>query len=97
MAISASVETSWRIRSMGKSGERSSGPTGSPVPGCSTGCGRFGMSAAMLYQRSGIALSGRVIFVSVMPARITPPGRDRLALSGALHVLVPGGRETGQE
>jgi hypothetical protein len=54
---------------MGKSGARSSGPTGSPVPGWSTGCGRFGMSAAMLYQPAGIALSGSVIFVSLTAGR----------------------------
>ena len=59
---------------------------------------RFGMSAAMLYQRSGIALSGRVIFVSVhVPARITPPGARPPSLAGALHVLSFRRLETGQE
>ena len=45
IAISGSSLTSCMISSIGKSGARSSGPTGSPVPGCSTGCGGFGMSA----------------------------------------------------
>ena len=35
-------------------------------PGCRTGCGRFGMSAATLYQRSGSADSGSSTFVSVI-------------------------------
>src|SRR5919112_675364 len=39
MATSGSSLTSWRISSIGKSGARSSGPTGWPVPGGSTGCG----------------------------------------------------------
>src|SRR5438067_4942204 len=38
---------------MGKSGARSSGPTGCPVPGCRIGCIGFGMSARTLYQRLG--------------------------------------------
>src|SRR2546427_6761807 len=41
------------MSSIGKSGARSSGPTGCPVPGCSTGCGAVGMSERMLYQRRG--------------------------------------------
>ena len=52
--------------SIGNSGARSSGPTGSPVPGWSGGCGGFGMSAAMLYQCRGISLSGSWILVSLM-------------------------------
>jgi hypothetical protein len=53
IAISGSSETSWRMSSIGKSGARSSGPTGCPVPGWSTGCGAVGMSERMLYQRRG--------------------------------------------
>ena len=72
IAISASSLTSWRISSIGKSGERSSGPTGSPVPGCSTGCAAFGMSAAMLYQRLGRSDSASRYFVCSTGARILP-------------------------
>src|SRR3954468_2563169 len=77
MGISPSWETSWRISSIGKSGARWSGPTGWPVPGWSTGCGGLGMSAWMLYQRSGIADSGRVNFVSVIAVRIIRSLRGR--------------------
>ncbi len=64
---------------MGKSGARSSGPTGWPVPGWSTGCAGFGMSAWMLYQRSGIADSGRRNFVSVMIGEDIPFGNGQPA------------------
>jgi hypothetical protein len=63
IAISASSLTSWRINAIGKRGARSSGPTGSPVPGCSTGCGGFGMSATTLYQRRGSCDSSSKNFV----------------------------------
>ena len=49
-AMYRSWETSWRIRSMGNNGARSSGPAGSRVPGCSGGGGGVGRSATMLYQ-----------------------------------------------
>src|SRR4029450_8998090 len=55
------------ISSIGKSGARSSGPTGSPVPGCSTGCGALGMSARMLYQRRGSSSSPSRNFVCSTP------------------------------
>src|SRR6186997_228178 len=66
MATSGSSLTSWRMSSIGKSGARSSGPTGSPVPGCSTGCGGLGMSARMLYQRLGSSDSASRYFVCSM-------------------------------
>ena len=50
-----SVETSCRIRSIGNSGARSSGPTGWWVPGCSGGGGGAGRSGMMLYQLVGIS------------------------------------------
>src|SRR5947199_270145 len=53
IAISGSSLTSWGISSIGKSGARSSGPTGCPVPGCRIGCIGFGMSERTLYQRLG--------------------------------------------
>src|SRR4051812_5607827 len=64
MSTHRSVETSWRMSAIGKSGARSSGPIGWPVPGCSGGCAGLGMSAAMLYQRRGSSGSGGTIFVS---------------------------------
>src|SRR6188472_4703595 len=74
MEIRASVETSWRITSIGKSGARSSGPTGLPVPGCRTGAGGSGRSAATLYQASGRRLSSRVYFtVSPTTAPLARP------------------------
>ena len=63
IAISGSSLTSCRISSIGKSGARSSGPTGCPVPGCSTGCVGFGMSARTLYQRRGSSDSASRYFV----------------------------------
>src|SRR5918996_6294477 len=63
IATSGSSLTSWRMSSIGKSGARSSGPTGRPVPGCSTGCGGLGMSARMLYQRRGSCDSSSRNFV----------------------------------
>src|SRR6187399_1834978 len=62
MVISRSVETSCPMIAIGKSGARSSGPTGCPVPGCNTGGGGSGRSAAMLYQASGSRLSSRTYF-----------------------------------
>ena len=55
MSISRSVETSCMISDIGKSGARSSGPTGLSVPGCRTGGGGDGRSAIRLYQRFGNA------------------------------------------
>src|SRR5215213_10683393 len=86
MATSGSSLTSWRISSIGKSGARSSGPTGCPVPGCSTGWGGLGMSARMLYQRRGICDSSSRNFVCSardlgcpMVARILPRLARRVA------------------
>src|SRR6266542_411216 len=87
IATSGSSLTSWRMRSIGKSGERSSGPTGSPVPGCSTGCGGLGMSARMLYQRRGSSDSASRNFVCSTVARI-PLVSGRGALEPLLQVLV---------
>ena len=51
------------MSAIGKSGARSSGPIGWPVPGCSGGDGGTGRSAAMLYQARGIRDSSRTNFV----------------------------------
>ena len=61
MSMYRSDETSCRIRSIGKSGARSSGPTGSCVPGCSGGGGGAGRSGTMLYHCVGISDSSRTI------------------------------------
>src|SRR5450631_1173296 len=42
------------MRAIGKSGARSAGPIGWPVPGWKMGAGGIGRSAAMLYQAFGI-------------------------------------------
>ena len=56
MSTYRSLVTSCSISAIGNSGARSSGPTGCPVPGCSTGGGGAGRSAAMLYQRVGMSV-----------------------------------------
>src|ERR671922_2439186 len=86
IATSCSSLTSWPMSSIGKSGERSSGPTGCPVPGCSTGCGGLGMSAAMLYQRRGSSDSASRYFVcSTGPslALIASPDNDQQTDGGS--------------
>src|SRR5512144_1651816 len=56
--MSGSVETSCAIRPIGKIGERSSGPAGSPVAGLSGGGGGLpGRSASRLIQLVGIPSS----------------------------------------
>src|SRR5512139_3252862 len=55
--MSGSVETSCAIRPIGKIGERSSGPAGSPVAGLSGGGGLPGRSASRLIQLVGISSS----------------------------------------
>ena len=63
MSIQRWVETSCSIRFMGKTGARSSGPTGLPVPGCSGGLIGVGMSDKILYHCLGISLSCRTTFI----------------------------------
>src|SRR4051794_32322589 len=86
-----SFDTSWRIRSIGKSGARSSGPTGFPVPGCSTGGGGVGRSWSTLYQRVGSSLSSSRILcaaVPAMPVTLDSPGvRWRWSVGVVLLVL----------
>ena len=65
IGISRCDDTSCSIRGMGKSGARSSGLTGLPVPGWSTAAGGFGMSAMMLYQVFGISESLRRNFTFI--------------------------------
>src|SRR5262245_25791729 len=57
------------ISAIGKSGARSAGPTGWPVPGCRTGGGGVGRSEAMLYQVVGIwSSASRYLTVSIAGA-----------------------------
>ena len=57
MSTYCSVVTSCSISAIGNSGARSSGPTGSRVPGCSGGGGGSGRSGTMLYHCVGIWVS----------------------------------------
>src|SRR5579875_177561 len=65
------------MRSVGKRGARSSGPTGWRVAGCSGGGGGEGRSGTRLYHRVGNSDSGRVYLVCSLV--IGPPGGLRLA------------------
>ena len=56
---------------IGKSGARSAGPMGWPVPGFSGGYGLTGRSGTMLYQARGIRSSSRMNFVRLGP--VTTP------------------------
>src|SRR6185436_11023429 len=68
------------ISAIGKSGVRSSGPTGFSVPGCSTGGGGAGRSAMMLYQCLGIRVSSsRYLTLSLMrSSRLSGSVRQRV-------------------
>ena len=98
MSTYCSVDTSWRIRSIGNSGARSSGPTGCPVPGCSTGGGGVGRSCSTLYQRVGISLSSSWN-LCCCTWDMAPPG---LATTGRSETSdtepsTPSGRQKGRE
>ena len=64
MSISRSVETSCMISDIGKSGARSSVPTGLSVPGCRTGGGGEGRSAVRLYQHFGNRVSSSTAYLT---------------------------------
>src|ERR687888_206155 len=68
ISIRGSAETSWAISAIGKSGARSAGPIGWPVPGCSTGGGGEGRPGTMLYQWVGRSRSSRRILVGALLA-----------------------------
>jgi len=59
----------------GKMGARSAGPIGFSVCGFRYGAGGAGMSGRMLYQRSGMSLSSRRIFLVTAPSLLNPFGR----------------------
>src|SRR5215207_4779900 len=65
-----SPDTSWPMSAIGKSGARSSGPTGSCVAGCSGGGGGSGRSATRLYHRVGIDASSSKILVGTVMASL---------------------------
>ena len=75
-----SVETSCRMICIGKSGARSSGPTGCPVPGWSTGGSGSGRSDARLYQASGSFDSSRT-YLTCSLMRLPSAGRRALSLA----------------
>src|SRR3954471_22206138 len=54
MSIVGAPVISCSISAIGNSGARSSGPTGSLVPGCNGGCSGSGRSGSALYQAVGI-------------------------------------------
>src|SRR5689334_8663690 len=58
------------MRAMGNNGDRSSGVTGCLVPGCNTGSGALGRSAAMLYQERGISSSFRRNLVCTLSGKV---------------------------
>src|SRR6266851_330992 len=63
ISIHGSAETSCAMIACGKIGARSAGPIGCSVWGFRYGAGGAGMSGRMLYQRSGMSLSSRRIFL----------------------------------
>src|SRR5690242_16784535 len=74
ISIQRSWLTSCLISSIGKSGARSWGPIGWPVPGCRGGASGVLKSAWMLYQRVGSSFSERRYLV-VMSAGLRAMGR----------------------
>src|SRR3954464_10199673 len=91
MSTYRSPVTSWRIRSIGNSGARSSGPTGCSVPGCSGGGGGLGRSGTTLYHCVGSCDSSSRILCCAVPAMAFPP--PRVAASVDPLVGVEGGVE----
>ena len=100
-----SLDTSCAMRSIGKIGARSSGPTGCPVPGCNGGGGGVGRSWRMLYQRVGISSSSsRTLWRSGADTAYLFLGGERpgggaaviLGLGTRGHKGVPTGRNTCQ-
>src|SRR3954471_23577365 len=88
MAIIGSGDISCSISAIGNSGARSSGPAGSPVPGCSGGSGSPGRSGSRLTQCVGMASSPRTYFVVLIAPNL------RLLEGGwAAGLVRPGGPE----
>src|SRR5262245_10325602 len=73
------------MSSIGKSGARSWGPMGLPVPGWSTGGAGVLRSAWMLYHLVGMSRSSRTIFVRLLSAT---------AIAGLLRVDAAGARKS---
>ena len=77
------------MSAIGNSGARSSGPTGSWVPGCSGGGGGAGRSGMTLYHCVGCSDSSSRIFVGVSRGMVA----QRTELSGdAVAAVSPGWR-----
>src|SRR3990172_1891510 len=92
IGISRCDDTSCSIRGIGKSGARSPGPTGLPVPGCNTAAGGFGMSAMMLYQVFGISESLRrnFTFIASSPIGLDSRSFSHIPANRVSGILAPG-------
>src|SRR3954468_20212069 len=77
MSTYRSVVISCRMRSIGNSGARSSGPTGCRVPGCSGGGGGLGRSGTTLYHCVGSWGSSSWILYCAPDMGAPPPRRCR--------------------
>src|SRR5690242_16307447 len=86
ISIHGSAETSCAMIACGKIGARSAGPIGCSVWGLRYGAGGAGMSGRMLYQRSGMSLSLRRIFLvtASQPPESVPkvPRLESVTLAG---------------
>src|SRR5215831_12526811 len=70
------------MRAIWNKGDRSSGVTGFLVPGCNTGSGGVGRSAAMLYQERGISSSFRRNLVCTLSGTVdSSPGFHEEAIN----------------
>ena len=77
MSIDGAPVISCSMSAIGNSGARSSGPTGSFVPGCSGGCIGSGRSGSALYQAVGILswASTKRVSITTSGSRARPRGR----------------------
>src|SRR5438105_1586787 len=76
--------TSCLISSIGKSGARSCGPIGWPVPGCRTGGAGDLKSAWMLYHFVGMSFSSRRNFVRVLSVALAAMPASLMSRCGGL-------------
>src|SRR4051795_13353862 len=84
---------------MGNKGARSSGPTGCPVPGCSTGGGGVGRSCSTWYHRDGISLSASwnlcCFTCDMVPPRVTSGRSETSGAEEAAHLSLRVGSGDG--
>src|SRR5438270_925184 len=89
--------TSCLISSIGKSGARSCGPIGWPVPGCSTGGAGVLRSAWMLYHFDGMSFSSRRNLVRVVSLALAAIPASLLGRRGRLRYHRVFGRSRADE